>query len=269
ASSLARADTAVRAGDVRAAREGAAQALDIARRPFLAGETGLWVESRRRDLQDMVVRALDRLTDAALAAGDAEAAAGWARRAVEGGGGWAREGVEREPLREAGYQRLMRAYAAADNQAEALLTYERCRKLLAEELGAHPSPATQALHGEILRGDRVGPSVRPDPPAPAAQPGLATARLAPRRRRRVAVAAAGCALFAVAAYAAITGRLSGGSVRATGANGVGRIDETTGRVTAYTDVGAAPSNVAVGEGGVWVLDADEQKVSLVDPKARR
>jgi DNA-binding SARP family transcriptional activator len=47
----------------------------------------------------------------------------------------------------------MRAYAAADNQADALLTYERCRRLLMEELGANPSPATQALHGEILRGD--------------------------------------------------------------------------------------------------------------------
>jgi len=45
----------------------------------------------------------------------------------------------------------MRAYAAAGNRAEALRVYERCRKLIAKELGADPSPETQAVHLKLLR----------------------------------------------------------------------------------------------------------------------
>ncbi len=56
-----------------------------------------------------------------------------------------------EPFRETGYQLLMRAHAGAGNPAEALRVYERCRALLAEELGVSPSPATESLHLDILR----------------------------------------------------------------------------------------------------------------------
>ncbi len=62
----------------------------------------------------------------------------------------AEEFVGREPFRETGYQLLMQAYAAAGNRAEALRAYERCRRLLAEELGADPSPETQALRLHLL-----------------------------------------------------------------------------------------------------------------------
>jgi DNA-binding SARP family transcriptional activator len=44
----------------------------------------------------------------------------------------------------------MEVLAARDNAAEALRLYERLRCLLRDELGAMPSPATQALHRRLL-----------------------------------------------------------------------------------------------------------------------
>jgi DNA-binding SARP family transcriptional activator len=48
----------------------------------------------------------------------------------------------------------MRAHAAAGNRADALRAYERCRCLLAEELGVSPSPQTEAVYLDILRSGR-------------------------------------------------------------------------------------------------------------------
>lgn len=62
----------------------------------------------------------------------------------------AKQAVAREPFRESAYRLLMDAYAAAGNRAEALWVYERCRKLLREELGSDPSPDTRAVHLKVL-----------------------------------------------------------------------------------------------------------------------
>ena len=66
--------------------------------------------------------------------------------------GATREGVALEPFREAGYRRLMRVHVALGNDAEALRVYENCRALLAKELGADPSPETQAVYRDVRRG---------------------------------------------------------------------------------------------------------------------
>ena len=57
------------------------------------------------------------------------------------------------PLREQLVGALMRALAQAGRQAESLAAYERAREVLADELGADPSPELSALHTEILRGN--------------------------------------------------------------------------------------------------------------------
>ena len=44
----------------------------------------------------------------------------------------------------------MKALADAGNRAEALRLYERCRSVLAEELGVPPSPATNAVYAAIV-----------------------------------------------------------------------------------------------------------------------
>ena len=63
----------------------------------------------------------------------------------------AEDALALEPLRESTYQRLMQVHAGAGNRAEALTVYERCRRLLDQELGVPPSSETRAVHEQILR----------------------------------------------------------------------------------------------------------------------
>ncbi len=49
---------------------------------------------------------------------------------------------------------------------------------------------------------------------------------------------------------------------------VAAIDLGSGRVTHAVRVGGTPTSLSVGEGAVWVLDADRQTVSRIDPKTR-
>lgn len=134
------AEAAVRMGDPARAYGPSAVAHHIARRPFLAGEQGHWVDLRRERLASILVRALECRTNIYLWNGEHSLA-------VEA----ARDAVALEPFRETAYQLLMRAHAAAGNTAEALRVYERCRALIAEELGVSPSPQTKAVHAELLQ----------------------------------------------------------------------------------------------------------------------
>ena len=133
------ADAALAADEPERAKAEARGAVLLARRPLLPGEDGAWVERKRRELADVLDRALDCLADACLRSGDASEAAKWAQ-----------EAIALQPFRESGYRRLMHAHAAAGNRAEALQAYERCRRLLAEELGAYPSPETESIYRELL-----------------------------------------------------------------------------------------------------------------------
>ncbi|MFL6119116.1 ATP-binding protein [Actinophytocola sp.] len=69
--------------------------------------------------------------------------------------------VTANPLRERLRGQLMRALHATGRQAEALVEFEDTRRLLADELGADPSPELSATHLAILRAEqaprRVGP----------------------------------------------------------------------------------------------------------------
>jgi len=140
ARSLHEAEAVLKQGDAARAYGAVGVALHIARRPFFAGETGRWAEQEREKLRELLARALE--CSAAVHVGIGEPAI-----AVQ----MARELTHLEPLRERGYQLLMRAHVAAGNRAEALWTYEQCRRLLVEELGVDPSAATKAVHLEILQ----------------------------------------------------------------------------------------------------------------------
>jgi len=140
AAAIHEAEGALRCGVPRQAWGPANVAATIARRPFLPGEEGSWVERERATLHALLVRALDCLSDIWLA--NREGAL-----AVQA----ATEVVSLEPFRETGWQRLMRVHAAAGNRAEALRAYEQCRKLLTDELGIEPSAQTEALYLELLR----------------------------------------------------------------------------------------------------------------------
>jgi DNA-binding SARP family transcriptional activator len=137
------AEAALRDGDRAGAIGAALVANAIARRPFLQGEDGPWIASRRELLRRIRVRALDVRGAVALANGDPVGAATDAEAIVE-----------LEPYRETAYVLLMSAHAAAGNGAEAIAVYERLRTLLADELGVGPSPETEAAFLELVRATR-------------------------------------------------------------------------------------------------------------------
>src|SRR5262249_57665986 len=62
-------EAALAAEDLDEARAQASTGAELARRVFLPGEDGRWVEDQRRDLRDVLVRALECLRDATLAWG--------------------------------------------------------------------------------------------------------------------------------------------------------------------------------------------------------
>ena len=140
AEALERAEAGLACGDPDAARAAATAAIELAAPRFLPGEDGLWVEEKRRQLQRLLLRAYECHADAGIRSGHAEES----MRSAE-------QIVELEPFRESGYRRLMQAHTAAGNSAQALTVYERCRTLLAEELGAYPSAEIESLYLEILR----------------------------------------------------------------------------------------------------------------------
>jgi DNA-binding SARP family transcriptional activator len=134
------AETALRSGELQDAVGSALVANAIARRTFLAGDVGVWVERCREQLQQIRVRALEVRGRAALANRDPVGAVTDAELVVE-----------LEPYRETGHVLLMEAHAAAGNAAQALAAYERLRAKLADELGASPAPETESAFLEILR----------------------------------------------------------------------------------------------------------------------
>lgn len=127
-------EAALRRQAYRQAYGPAVVAAAILRRPFLAGFEGSWVDSRRDQLRKAHVRALDVLAEIHLSNREPSLAL----RAAE-------EAVTIEPYRESGYRRLMRIHITLGDRAEAVRVYERCRTLLAEDLGELPSSETRAL----------------------------------------------------------------------------------------------------------------------------
>jgi peptide/nickel transport system substrate-binding protein len=249
------AEAALAAGDLAEARSSAAAAAALARRPFLPGEHGSWVEEKRRDLRDLLVRSLDCLADACLRSGNA----GEAVKHAE-------ELTVLEPFRESSYRMLMGAHSAAGNNAEALRVHERCRQLLAEELGAFPSPETESIYHEILRAT----AVEADRPAPALQQGRELEpkkRPGVRRGRLVAVGVAAGALAAAAAAITVTRSGGPGFLPRLEANAVGVIAADAARPVAQVALGSRPAAIAAGGGYVWIANEDGT-VSRIDPGTR-
>jgi len=137
-----RGESAARRSDWPEAWSAARVSLHIARRPFLAGEDSLWIETVRDELSDVLVRALEISSQAGLAIGGYE---------IDTAERCARALLKEAPLRESGYRLLMEVQARRGNVAEALQTYETLRRRLREDLGVSPSPATEELHMRIIQ----------------------------------------------------------------------------------------------------------------------
>jgi len=264
------AEEALAAGELDQARAAAESAESLARRPFLSGEDGTWVEQKRRDLADIRERALSVLADACLRSGAAREAAKWAE-----------ELIALSPFREAGYRRLMEAHVVAGNRAEALRVYEQCRQLLAEELGAYPSPETDSIYRALLGAPQT--SVRATPvAAQTVEPGTSELSGAPTealplraervverrsRKRRAVLLSALTGVIAAAVVVPLVMFGHGGSGRAAVSaadDSLGVVDARSGRLVADTGVGATPTAVAAGEGAYWVTHADRHTMSRID-----
>jgi peptide/nickel transport system substrate-binding protein len=266
ASGAGDAEDALVAGDLDQARAAAESAESLTRRPFLPGEDGTWVEQKRRDLADIRERALSVLADACLRSGAAREAAKWAE-----------ELIALSPFREAGYRRLMEAHVAAGNRAEALRVYEQCRQLLAEELGAYPSPETESIYRQLLaapapehRASAVPPDE--DPPVaeglPASFPRLrgSTRERLPAVRRRTVFVVALAGVIAAAVAISLVAFSSGGS-RPTqlDGNAVGAVSASTGHISAAIPLSGSPGAIAAGAGSIWATMSDRGIVSRIDP----
>jgi DNA-binding SARP family transcriptional activator len=143
------AERALAGGDLERALAAAESARALAGRPLLPGQEGGWVERRRAAWQQVLVRVLQVMVDAFIARGRGDAAVQPAT-----------ELVGLEPFRESAHLRLLHAHAAAGDRGEALRAYDRCRRLLAEELGVDPSPELEAAYLELLRDEAVAAPTR-------------------------------------------------------------------------------------------------------------
>jgi pimeloyl-ACP methyl ester carboxylesterase len=134
------AEAALRAGDFAPAVELASEVAAVANRPFLPGEDAPWIDEVRGGLRQLHQRALE-------AAATGESHLGHHSEALR----LAEQALALDPFRESAYRLLMQIHLDLGDRAQAVAAYERCRRLLADELGLDPSPQTQALHLTALR----------------------------------------------------------------------------------------------------------------------
>lgn len=78
---------------------------------------------------------------------------------------YARQALALEPWREEAHLHLIRLLASNGQKSEALAQFERCRQVLAEEMGMEPSDETQALAKQIRNG-QFQPMSFPSAPLP-------------------------------------------------------------------------------------------------------
>jgi len=156
---------AVAASEPALAAEHYRAALGLWQGEPLLGLTGPWVETVREALTNERTSALTECHASELRAGrhltllpELEAIA-----------------TER-PYDEASLRHLMTALHRCGRGAEAVARYHHTRRLLADELGLDPSPATQDLYQELLRATAMaGTAAEPSAPLTEAGPGIPAA----------------------------------------------------------------------------------------------
>lgn len=139
--SVHRAESKIALGQYKLAWAPSLVALFTAEREFLPGDRSLWAEDMRDQLAEVQYRALEAYASAALGTGGTELPA-----AVRAG----QRLVRLVPLRESGYQVLMRALASQGNVAQALTVYANLRDVLRDELGVSPCAASQQVYEQLL-----------------------------------------------------------------------------------------------------------------------
>jgi DNA-binding SARP family transcriptional activator len=127
------------AGDLDKAMNEYERATALYRGDFLADDPyDDWPVLIRERLRLAHLDALDRLSDIYYRLGRYASAATLCQHIIE-----------RDPCREDAHRRLMRCYSRQGQPHLALLQYRSCARVLADELGVRPAPATIELHDRI------------------------------------------------------------------------------------------------------------------------
>lgn len=101
-----------------------------------------WLLSEREHLRSALLWALQQLVQQKLAQHDYAPGITYARRILE-----------LDEWREEAHRELMRLLALSGQRSAALVQYEKCCRILAEELGVPPATETRQLYEQIARGD--------------------------------------------------------------------------------------------------------------------
>ncbi|MEU4242038.1 BTAD domain-containing putative transcriptional regulator [Actinoplanes sp. NPDC026619] len=124
--------------------------------PFPEDPYADWADSARTEVQIAAVGARLELATACLERD--------ANRSLR----LAQEAIELNPFLERGYRMAMEAAIAMDRRDDALRFFERCRRVLSDELAVSPSADLLRLHRKLLTDRTPVPS--PPPPPPRRQP---------------------------------------------------------------------------------------------------
>jgi len=173
------------------------QVVELYRGDFLPGHYEPWVVAEQDRLEQRYLEVLSTIVAVAKEQGAFEDALVYAKRLTN-----------QDPLREDGHREVMRLSMLLGRTNEAIRQYERCREVLAEELGAEPSAATRQLNERIVRQRSLGGA------GPAPQPAEHPDRFALVGRDRERAAAVGMLARAVGGH--------GGAVLVEGEPGVGK-----------------------------------------------
>jgi predicted ATPase/DNA-binding SARP family transcriptional activator len=140
ATSVAAAETYLAAGRHRAALAAVDGALSLEGSDLLPDEDLPWLDAHRKSVDDTRRRALEIVAAAAGALGEHH-------RAIQA----ARQAVSSDPMDERAHRALIQALDRAGDRAGAVLAFEECRSMLAEQLGVDPSRETVEVYLAVLR----------------------------------------------------------------------------------------------------------------------
>jgi peptide/nickel transport system substrate-binding protein len=239
---LLAADRAFDAGELSEAQSRAAHAAALVRPPFLAGEEGVWVEAKRRELEALLIRALDRLADACLAADEPLQAVTWA--------------AAKQPRARHKEQR---------HQARLPRPTARCSAVTVANAGQAPGAARR---GNRARARRRGGDAR-------ARVGWLVEGAGPVRTEFVAaIDPATSDVVADVRVGARPGALTFGSGSLWVANlddrTISRVDPEAGTVLRTIPVGDVPLDLTAAAGAVWAVStlptADFVTIRRLDPR---
>lgn len=141
------AEGALRSEEHSAAWGPANVAATIAKRPFLHGMDGEWIDTTREWLGRQRVRALECLANLWLARDET----GPAIEVLT-------EVIASDPYRESSYQMLMRAFTQEGNRAQGVLVYKQLRARLNKDLQVEPSAESQAVFRELIASQGEPPA---------------------------------------------------------------------------------------------------------------